>query len=904
MKSLLRWLFQSLIGRIFALYSVSLLLFTLIGLGLFYRQQFTQTMEEAYDTVGLLTEVLAPTVSDSAVIGDYDTVQRILVKAAALDKLASASFISVDGAVVQAPQLRPHPQAAPRWIRAQVAGLLLDTNRNLSVGGKDYGVLRLSLSADTIANEVWDMTWTALLLAMAGLLFGLGMIWIPLRRMDADLEKTTRFAGNLVDHRGDLLEVDSRVRETQALAAALNRVSLELRSQHQALADSERRKGAILEASLDCFITIDDQGRIVDFNPAAERSFGYRAEEARGQVMSALIVPPALRDAHERGMRHYLQTGEGPVLRKRIEISALRRSGEIFPIELTIVPFETDERKYFAGYVRDISERKRLEAEQLRINGLLKESLRRLEDLKFALDQHAIVSIANAQGNISYVNEKFSEISGYSADELIGQNHRLLKSGLHPPAFYHAMWDDIGHGRVWHGQLANSRKNGEIYWVESTIVPWIGDDGLPNQYVSIRTDITAQKSVELALAQARQRELEIGQQIQQSLLFDDVPAGITGALIATYTEASQGIDGDFYAVTRFGPDCFEILVGDVMGKGVPAALIGAAIKTSYNQVLTELLSAHRTLTSLPSPAEIVNLLHQHLTPRLISLSTFATLALYRFDLEGGTLTVVNAGHTPGLLARAGGAAIEAVTGDNLPIGVLADEIYTQHCLPIHARDVLLVYSDGVTETRDAQGLEFGIEGLTALFQAGRRATLPPAAFLHSLRYQLRGFAGSAVLADDSTALMVELRPRPGTDSAIDPGDATALVLTLPWRLDVLSELRQGIALVSAGLPEADVASMTLAAFEAATNAIRHTPLLFKDATLSCCITRTPGLLLVELFYPADSAFIPPDHLETDFSGLKEGGFGLYIIQSSVDELDYGAPMPGIGSVRLARHLLS
>lgn len=902
MTSLLRWLLQSLIGRIFALYSISLFLFTLIGLGLYYRHQFTQTMEEAYDTVALLADVLAPTVSDSAVIGDYDTVKRTLLKAAALNKLASASFISVDGAVILAPHLRPVTRPAPAWIRARVDALLFDTNRNLSVGGKDYGVLRLRLSADAIAGELWQMTWTALLLAMAGVLFGISLIWIPLRRMDDDLEKTTRFASSLVDHRGAVLLVDSPVRETRALAMALNRVSLELTSQHQALADSERRKGAILEASLDCFITIDDQGRIVDFNQAAERTFGYRAEEARGKVMSEVIVPPAQREAHERGMKHYLKTGEGPVLRKRIEISALRRSGEIFPIELTIVPFETGERKYFAGYIRDISERKRLEAEQIRINGLLNESLRKLEDLKFALDQHAIVSIANAHGKITYANEKFSQISGYSTEELIGQDHRMLKSGLHPPAFYHVMWDAIAQGRVWHGQLANRRKDGEIYWVESTIVPWMGEDGLPNQYVSIRTDITAQKTSELALEQARQRELETGHQIQRSLLLGDVPSGITGALIATYTEASQGIDGDFYAVTRFGPACFEILVGDVMGKGVPAALIGAALKTTYNQVLSELLSERLTPQTLPSPAEIINRLHQHLTPRLISLSTFATLALYRFDIEHGTLTLVNAGHTQGLLARVGAEAIELVSGDNLPIGILESEVYTQRCLSISSGDSLLVFSDGITETRDALGQEFGLEGLAQFLQTGRQAALPPAALLHSLRYQLRRFAASLVLTDDQTALMIELQD-PASEPALDQAAAPVLVLTLPWQLDALSELRHGIELVSKGLPEVDVVSMTLAAFEAATNAIRHTALPFKEATLICRISRNPGLLVVELFYPADSAFVPPAHLDTDFSGNKEGGFGLYIIQSSVDQLDYGAPMPGIASVRLARHLL-
>ncbi|QJQ04890.1 SpoIIE family protein phosphatase [Undibacterium piscinae] len=125
--------------------------------------------------------------------------------------------------------------------------------------------------------------------------------------------------------------------------------------------------------------------------------------------------------------------------------------------------------------------------------------------------------------------------------------------------------------------------------------------------------------------------METGHHIQRTLLFGDVPAGIEQALIATYTEPSQGIDGDFYAITRFSPDCFEILVGDVMGKGVPAALIGAAVKTT-NQVLAELMHTNMLHKQLPPPADIINLLHRYLTPRLIELAPSPCWCSYRTRL--------------------------------------------------------------------------------------------------------------------------------------------------------------------------------------------------------------------------------------------------------------------------------
>jgi len=119
-----------------------------------------------------------------------------------------------------------------------------------------------------------------------------------------------------------------------------------------------------------------------------------------------------------------------------------------------------------------------------------------LEFQKYALDQHAIVSIADQAGNITYVNDKFCEISEFSTEELEGQNHRIVRSEEHDDEFFQEMWETISSGRVWNGQIKNKKKQGGYYWVASTIVPFVNDKGLPFQYISIRTDITAQKDLE------------------------------------------------------------------------------------------------------------------------------------------------------------------------------------------------------------------------------------------------------------------------------------------------------------------------------------------------------------------------------------------------------------------------
>jgi PAS domain S-box-containing protein len=130
-----------------------------------------------------------------------------------------------------------------------------------------------------------------------------------------------------------------------------------------ALRESEARTRAILEAALDCVITMDAQGRILEFNPAAERTFGYRREEVLGQAMADLIIPPSLRPLHERGLAHYLATGEGPILGNHIELIGLRADGSEFPVEVTVTRVDVPGPPVFTGYIRDITNRKRTREE-------------------------------------------------------------------------------------------------------------------------------------------------------------------------------------------------------------------------------------------------------------------------------------------------------------------------------------------------------------------------------------------------------------------------------------------------------------------------------------------------------------------------------------------------------------
>ena len=273
----------------------------------------------------------------------------------------------------------------------------------------------------------------------------------------------------------------------QALALSVRDISWRLE------AEAELRKlSRALEQSAHGIVITDPSGTIEYVNPAFTQMTGYTAEEAVGQT-------PRILKSGKHPAEFYAELWEtirgGETWQG--EIVNQRKDGSLYWEAQSIAPIFDEEGHitHFVAIKQDITERKHNE-EQIR-------------KLQRAVEQaaHSVV-ITDRTGTIEYVNPAFTQVTGYTAEEAIGQNPRILKSGKHPRTFYQHLWNTIQRGEIWHGEFINRRKDGSLYWERASISPVKDDDGHITHFVAVKEDITQQKELEAELQRARDEALE------------------------------------------------------------------------------------------------------------------------------------------------------------------------------------------------------------------------------------------------------------------------------------------------------------------------------------------------------------------------------------------------------------
>lgn len=385
-------------------------------------------------------------------------------------------------------------------------------------------------------------------------------------------------------------------------------------------------------------------------------------------------------------------------------------------------------------------------------------------------------------------------------------------------------------------------------------------------------------------------EFEYSSRIQKTLLFGSVPLAPGGVFTSARAQAAQGINGDFIEIISVYPDSVDIIIGDVMGKGPLAAILGADVKLQVQRQISSRLSAAKEQRF--SVAEIVNAIHGTLTPKLIELESFVTLLYARLDKAAGALTVVCCGHPP-LIVLDGGQC-QLVGTPHLPLGLMVQEAYAEQQCAMQAGAAVITYSDGLSEAKNAAGEAYGEERLLQELSPYHQAQWGANALVELVYASVLRFVGGEALSDDLTLVVAKVP---------DAGPLPSR-LRLSRVMDRITELRHFVGQFA---QEQQLAAeltdkIVLVAVEAFSNTVRHSSSEILNSALEVQIRRVDGtvwLLLKALgpyFDPVRDAPEPSGPVDLH----REGGFGLHIINALADVFRY-AHASGVNHMEFGFH---
>ena len=500
---------------------------------------------------------------------------------------------------------------------------------------------------------------------------------------------------------------------------------IERKEAEEEVRESESRKSAMVQSSIDAIITVDHEGKILEFNPAAEQTFGYERDEVLGKEMAELIIPPSLRDRHYEAFTRHIETGEPTILSERLELTAMRADGSEFPIELSVSRIDIDEPPMFTAFVRDITERQRIEEERLVLLSLeqaAREETERARDrMAFLAEASSILAGSlDVRRTLNKVAKlavpRLADWSGVDmpedADRGPGAVLRTGKSELYeviPDALLAELVskpEDLEHLRgmgFGSAMVVPLTARGKTFGVITLVASESGKYGPED--LALAEELARRAAQAIDNARLYQERAHVARALQQSLLPRRLPDIEWCEVGARYRAAGEGeVGGDFYDVFDTNDGAWFAAIGDVQGKGPEAAAITGLARYTIRTAAS----------SERNPSRILRTLNHAMLKE--GTDRFATVALARIQLVNGTamLAVSCGGHPLPYVIRASGAVETAECAGNL-LGVFPEPELQDFMGELAPGDTVVFYTDGVTEEH-AGDVVFGEQRLLPLLR--------------------------------------------------------------------------------------------------------------------------------------------------------------------------------------------
>lgn len=511
------------------------------------------------------------------------------------------------------------------------------------------------------------------------------------------------------------------------------------------------------------------------------------------------------------------------------------------------------------------------------------------------------IVIVREDSRIALVNARIEELFGYSREELLGRSvGQLVPTSLQEAHAGHCA-DYFHNPRTRpmgaEANLVGRRKDGSEFPVDISLSPvTTPEETLTLAFVLDITrrrqaeevlqrhseqleEMVEERTRELRVAQAQilsqqrlQQEIELAAQVQASLLPRRVPT-FEGFEFAAAALPARYVSGDLYDFIVTGPQTCFIILADIAGKGIPAALL-----TSTARTLVRAETEHED-----SPAAILTNVNRSLSSDLEQAEMFITFLVARLDTQTGIVTYANAGHTETLCWRQASQTGSLLAATGMPIGILADASIDEETITLRPGNTLVFYSDGILEASNAQGELLGADRLLGLLS--RHDHLPAHALCQTILDAVETFQAGAPISDDVTLVILRALPR-------------RVPFRYPATLEYLRKLT-GLVRQAASVYGSDFAyQMELAASEVVTNVIKHA-YTGAGGEIRGQITLLPNRVELDLYddgAPFDLPSIPPP----DLAEPHEGGYGLLIVRKAVDEVTYTPASPDGNHWRLVK----